>query len=1223
MSLLGYDNNDKTLSGIVELYATDVYSTNIYVGPDPQVDVGQELITLQAEIDALTAEIVGISQGNYFVGASTNNPSNSLAEKKLYFSQIPASYNFTLVGSGTSATQIRADASGVYNVWYKINYQKVNATTAYEVRTWIMKNGVDVDYTTTIQTMDTASQWMTVSNQYTLTLNQNDYVEIVWYSPNANASSDILDFISATAPYPQVSSQTVIVSQVSNTSIGRSDEIAVGTTTTLSAGSQATVVDTTTVYPTYTLHTLDFGIPAGPAGPKGDTGNQGPKGDTGPQGPQGDTNATAISALTIALTAQATAISAQLTASGAVAVNATQDIAIAGLQADSISQDGRITVLEVKTTDQTFGAFTGTTFARRVQITNTGAGVGTDAVYLGSSNASTFLYGLTSSQPIISTNGTSQFSSLLVNNGLEVSQDLYIGDTLYIDRNTQAGKKMVLYDNSTGSDYDYMGLWTGVSTYNFENTSGSYYNWYFGNGLNTARSLAKELSLTTETTYTPTSTFLKSNGFSQQIQLIRDTPNNKVRIDLMGDTAGVNQYDGQIIQEKGNSLDDNRGIMTIQSGGLILNALNAGIQTSSTLATTFQATTTMNIISGTDTTLTSGDDITLTCNTGVSGILQTNCKTLDVNATNSITMDSGTNDITITAGDNMTLSAFDTMTINTTTLGDINITSNNNIVETATTGTITSTANGNYSITSNTGNVGLTSTGLTKDINLTAGRRVNVSVQDAVASINLTNSGIGDFTINSNNNLIVSSVGTQSILIDAGTSLTLTSGGETEINSTTFDLNASGAITLDTPSTLTTTSTGATTFNASAYTFNTTSSSSMALNTTASSFGITCNQPLVIQNTTIGEDITVSTGGQLKLISTLSGATDAMNITTNTTTGYDIVLNNTTQSNFSISCRDNLIISTPPTRSIEIDAGSGGLNLSTEGIMDLNGGSGINLTSTTNDINIDATDVIITSTSGIIGIYSAGGIDGSATTGDINFNAPAGNILSDAYGSNTIEGGSLIFTSSSSSTSTSNSDTNITSTTGDINLSAINGVINMTATNTYIANASQTDGLATLNGGFTSTASSNMNHNFLIQQNNYSGFSSTSQIGYTVSTTFDCGTVSNVLTNETSFTLPSKGVWLIICGHEWITASGNTVENKQLYFSSVAGLSGNTGIGNGLEYFEEINDDAGGASTRQKLTMSGVVVITSATTVYVNAKADVDTGTRPTCKLEYSYTRLG
>jgi uncharacterized protein (DUF2345 family) len=995
-SLLGYDNNDKTLTGITEIYATDVYSTNIYVGPDPPVSVGPELIHLQDEIDALSGLINGISQGNYFVGASSNNPSNSLSEKKLYFNQIPASYNFTLVGTGTSATQIRADASGVYNIWYKINYQKVNATTAYEVRTWIMKNGVDVAYTTTIQTMDTNAQWMQVVNQYTLTLNQNDYVEIVWLSANANASSDILDFIGATSPYPQVSSQTVIVSQVSNTSIGRSDEIAVGTTTTLAAGSPATVVDNTTIYPTYTLHTLDFGIPAGVQGPQGNQGPQGPQGDTGPRGPKGDTgdtNATAIAALALAGVAEATAIAAQVTASGAVAVNVAQDASILALQIENTNQDARITTLEVKTTDQSYGLGTGTTFARRVQITNTGLAVGTDAVYLGSSNASSFLYGLTSAQPIIATSGTSQFDSLLVNNGLEVTQDLYIGDTLYIDRTTQAGKKVVLYDNNTGSDYDYMGLWTGVSTYNFENTSGSYYNWYFGNGLNTARTLAKELSLTNEISYTPASTFLKSAGFSQQIQLIRDTPNNRVRIDLMGDTAGANDYDGQIIQEEGNGVDDNRGTMTIQSGGLILNALSAGIQTSSTTSTILQATTNMDITSGTDTTITSGDDITLTCNTGANGILQTNCKVLDVNATNSITMDTGTSDITINAGDNMTLSAFDTLNINTTTLGHINITSNNNIVETATTGTISSTANGNYSITSNTGNIGLTTSSALKDINLTAGRRVNVEVQESVASINLTNTGGTIFTIFSNDNLEINTGATNSIDLIAGTN--------------GLGLDSAGVI-----------------------------------------------------------DIT----------STLASSTDGINITTaTTTTGYDMVLNNTSRTDFSISCRDNLIISTPPTKSIEIDAGSGGLDLSTEGLMTLTGNSGIDLTSTANieltstanDVNLTATDIAISTTSGAVSITSAAGGGMSSTTGaltlqtvagdvvvtasdGVSVNATAGTMLLKSYLDNEIEGLDVYVTGRSNIITTSLDDTNITSTTGDINLSATNSAVNINTPTIYL-----------------------------------------------------------------------------------------------------------------------------------------------------------------------------
>ena len=87
---------------------------------------------------------------------------------------------------------------------------------------------------------------------------------------------------------------------------GQSANISIGTVTTLSAGSNATVVNSGTSMDAV----LDFGIPqgakgdtgdtgpAGPQGPQGDTGAtgpQGPKGDTGatgPQGPKGDTGAT-------------------------------------------------------------------------------------------------------------------------------------------------------------------------------------------------------------------------------------------------------------------------------------------------------------------------------------------------------------------------------------------------------------------------------------------------------------------------------------------------------------------------------------------------------------------------------------------------------------------------------------------------------------------------------------------------------------------------------------------------------------------------------------------------------------------------------------------------------------------------------------------------------------------------------------------------------------------
>jgi hypothetical protein len=295
----------------------------------------------------------------------------------------------------------------------------------------------------------------------------------------------------------------------------------------------------------------------------------------------------------------------------------------------------------------------------------------------------------------------------------------------------------------------------------------------------------------------------------------------------------------------------------------------------------------------------------------------------------------------------------------------------------------------------------------------------------------------------------------------------------------------------------------------------------MALNTLAATFGMTFNKPTVIQNTGIGNDLTVSTPGQLKLISTLSGATDSMNITTNTTTGYDIILNNTTQSDFKIRSSDNLLIS-----------------------------------------------------------------------------------------------------SASTITTTSNTDTNITSTTGDVNLSAVNGVINMTATNTYIANASQTDGLATLNGGFTSTALSNMNHDFRIQQNSYTQpMASTSQLGYTNTKTATTDPMSNTLTSRMTIDIPSKGVWLIVCQLYFATNTGNTVLQKEVIVSETSGSSAIAAYG--FIYYEEINDNAGGASKRQYQNINGVYTSTGAKTLYVNARTEVDTGTNTEFNVAASWTRIG
>jgi hypothetical protein len=351
---------------------------------------------------------------------------------------------------------------------------------------------------------------------------------------------------------------------------------------------------------------------------------------------------------------------------------------------------GDIIALEVKTVDQSYAILSGTTFSSRLNVGTTIAGV-----ELHPTTASVFGSGLTSSAAITSTAGTSQMSSLVVNNTFEVTNDATItAGEMYITRTLLASqKKLVLYDNNTGNDYDYLGFWTmdGATSRKFLNceidgNADSAFQWYYGNGLGTARTLMKSMNQTLETSYIPTSKFLKSAGFTQEIALVKDAPNNIVRIDMIGDTSTAANFDGQIIQEQGNGVDDNTGTMTIQSGGLAINALNAGIN--------IQATTSALIQSGTTLTLTSGTETEI------------NCDDFDINATGNATLDAQS--IILTSSSNMTLDCAAILTLSTGAGNDVYIDGGEDINITALNGDILLNA---------TNNIEMTPTG---DINITA-----------------------------------------------------------------------------------------------------------------------------------------------------------------------------------------------------------------------------------------------------------------------------------------------------------------------------------------------------------------------------------------------------------------------------------------------------------------------------------------------------------------------
>ena len=453
---------------------------------------------------------------------------------------------------------------------------------------------------------------------------------------------------------------------------------------------------------------------------------------------------------------------------------------IATLQGDVNDAEDDITALQTKTQHQSATGFR-TIFATTVEV---------GGVSLNTNSASTFDDGLSASAAITSSAGTSQFSSLLVNTAAEVTNDLTITDgEIYIRRNTlTASKKLILYDNTTGNDYDYLGFWTDSGTAGkkflnaeIDGVAGSAFQWYAGDGAGTSRTLLKQVTSANEIGYTSLATFLKTPGFSQQIQMVKDAPNNIVRIDMLGDTAGLNAFDGQIIQAEGNGVDDNRGTMTIQSGGLAINALNTGLN--------IQATTSTLIQSGTTTTLTSG------------GETEINSNSLDINVTGLTTID--TQGITITgtgAGvepdlilTNPTSGVFQIASATDQDLlfgingaADFYVQSDRSVFIEGTTGDINLTAT----------DINLTSTG-TGAGELVVRANTNIDLKTLTGRIDIdSDQGIG-LTAGA------------AITVTTATTTTLTSTGETEINSAALDINATGDITVDTTNSITFTKTGA------------------------------------------------------------------------------------------------------------------------------------------------------------------------------------------------------------------------------------------------------------------------------------------------------------------------------------------------------------------------------------------------------------------------------
>jgi hypothetical protein len=299
------------------------------------------------------------------------------------------------------------------------------------------------------------------------------------------------------------------------------------------------------------------------------------------------------------------------------------------------------------------------------------------------------------------------------------------------------------------------------------------------------------------------------------------------------------------------------------------------------------------------------------------------------------------------------------------------------------------------------------------------------------------------------------------------------------------------------------------------------------------------------------------------------------------------------------------------------------------------------------EVTIDTDDPItITSSANGINLSSFGEQDITCGSLDINSNgiitidsvssmtlaSGADVLLSSAAGNNFLITGGLDFDFEASNDiiMVAGADVDVRAETGDVNFTATdiifetvgtsNGLIHFIASESITFDSTVDINFNTTTGEIYLNAKTEMNNDFLIRQSTYPP-SSNVALGYKGTTTLNANALAATMAQEKNWSLPQKGVWLIHATITLAAVSGATIN----YFEAVISLTSAsaTEASAGLSYLQEQDEMSGVTGKRLTISLSGVVSVTAATTLYLNARGQAASGGAPTIAAAISWTRLG
>jgi hypothetical protein len=118
--------------------------------------------------------------------------------------------NKVFINAGTES-RVYVDVSGVYSFQFSGQVTSTNSS-AKTVYIWIVKNGVDVGYSTHAYSISGSGTQLEINWNFIIDMQKGDYLELEWASTDANVS---LATAAASSPHPGIPSAVLAVSYVS------------------------------------------------------------------------------------------------------------------------------------------------------------------------------------------------------------------------------------------------------------------------------------------------------------------------------------------------------------------------------------------------------------------------------------------------------------------------------------------------------------------------------------------------------------------------------------------------------------------------------------------------------------------------------------------------------------------------------------------------------------------------------------------------------------------------------------------------------------------------------------------------------------------------------------------------------------------------------------------------------------------------------------------------